>query len=325
MIRRREFVMLLGGAAAAWPPVARAQPPAGKLVKIGVLVPPLFPAVEGLRQGFRELGYIENQNLRLEYRWADGPADRFNGVASELVGLRVDAIVSFSTPASLAAQRATRTIPIVMAAVGDPVGSRLVASLVRPGGNVTGFASVSPELEVKRLELMTQLLPNLKSVGLLWNPTNAPVAIAEAAVRQTAQRLGFAVVSVGVGSEAEFDSGFRELRQARPDGVLVLTDPMLLNHQQQIITFMGDARLPAMYAHQDTAKAGGLLSYGAYYVALFRRAAGYVDKILNGATPGDLPVQQPERLQLVINLKTAAALGLEVPTMLLARADEVIE
>ena len=139
MIRRREFVMLLGGAAAAWPPVARAQPPAGKLVKIGVLVPPLFPAVEGLRQGFRELGYIENQNLRLEYRWADGPADRFNGVASELVGLRVDAIVSFSTPASLAAQRATRTIPIVMAAVGDPVGSRLVASLVRPGGNVTGF------------------------------------------------------------------------------------------------------------------------------------------------------------------------------------------
>ena len=275
--------------------------------------------------GFRELGYVERQNLRLEYRWADGPTDQFHAVVAELVGLGVDAIVTFATPASLAAQRATRTIPIVLAAVGDPVGSGLVASLARPGANVTGFASVSPELEVKRLGLMTQLLPNLKRVGLLWNPSNPPVVIAEAAVREAAQGLGLAVASIGVRDPSGFEVAFADLRRQRPDGILVLSDGMLLTHQQRIIAFMADARLPAVYSHQDTAKAGGLLSYGAYYAELFRRAAGYVDRIVNGAKPGDLPVQQPERLQLVINLKTARALGLEVPPTLLAIADEVIE
>jgi len=323
-MKRRKFITLIGGGA-AWPLVARARAPAGKLVTVGILAPQSFPAVQGVLQGFRELGYIEKQNLRLEYRWPNGSADQFFGVASELVGLGVDAIVTYATQASLAAQRATRTIPIVMAAIGDPVGSGLVASLARPGGNITGFASGSTELEVKRLELMTQLLPNLRRVGLLWNPANPPVVIAETAVQRAAQGLGLAVASVPVRDQGDFENAFQLLRRERPEGILVLTDPMLLSHSQRIIDFMAEARLPAMYSHQDTVRAGGLLSYGAYYIELFRRAAGYVDKILNGTKPGDLPVQQPERLQLVINLKTAKVLGIEVPPMLLARADEVIE
>jgi putative tryptophan/tyrosine transport system substrate-binding protein len=324
-MKRREFMTLLGGAAAAWPTVTWARAPSGRSVTVGVLAPQSFAAVEGLQEGFRELGYFENQNLRLEYRWAEGSADRFTGIASELVRIGVDAIVTFGTPAALAAQKATTTIPIVMAAIGDPVGSGLVSSLSRPGGNITGFSSVSPELEAKRLQLMTELLPNLARVGVLWNPTNAPVVIGEATVRRAAQALGLTVESIPVRGADDFESAFVHLRRERPDGVLVLTDPMLVAQSRRIIDFMAEHRLPAVYAHQDTARAGGLVSYGAYYRELFRRAAGYVDKILNGAKPSELPVQQPERLQLVINLKTAKELGLSVPDRLLALADEVIE
>jgi putative ABC transport system substrate-binding protein len=323
-MKRREFIGLIGSMA-AWPLAARALPPAGKLTTVGVLAPLSYPAVEGLRLGFRELGYVETQNLRLEYRWADGPTHQFDAVVAELVGLRVDALVTYATPAALAAQRATRTIPIVLAAVGDPVGSGLVASLARPGANVTGFASVSPELEVKRLELMTHLLPNLKRVGLLWNASTPPVVIAEAAVQEAARGLGLAVASISLRDPTGFEVAFADLRREQPDGVLVLSDSMLLVHQQRIIAFMADARLPAMYAHQDTVKAGGLLSYGAVYADLFRRAAGYVDRIVNGAKPADLPVEQPTKLELVINLKTARLLGIEIPPQLLASADEVIE
>jgi ABC-type uncharacterized transport system substrate-binding protein len=323
--RRREFMSLLGGAVLDWPTVTWARAPSGTSVTVGVLAPQSFAAVEGLQEGFRELGYFENQNLRLEFRWAEGSADQFTGIASEFVRIRVDAIVTFGTPAALAAQKATTAVPIVMAAIGDPVGSGLVSSLSRPGGNITGFASISPELEVKRLQLMTEMLPNVARVGVLWNPTNPSVVIAEETVRRAAQSLGLMVESIPVRDADDFQGAFVRLRRERPDSVLVLTDPMLVAHSRRIIDFMAEHRLPAVYAHQDTAHAGGLLSYGAYYRELFRRAAGYVDRILNGAKPSELPVQQPERLELVINLKTAKALGLQIPDKVLALADEVIE
>lgn len=324
-MKRRDFIRSLGGAAAAWPLAARASPRSGKRVTVGVFVPPDFPAVAGLSEGFRELGYIEGQNLRLEYRWPDNSSQQFADLATELVKLPVNAIVTFGTPASLGSQKATANIPIVMAAVGDPVGSGLVASLARPGANITGFASVSPELEAKRLQIMTELIPNIARVAVFWNPKNAPVALAEAAVRDAAERLKITIESIPVGQADDLDGALDRLRQQPPQGVMTLTDPLLQTLSPRIIRFMADHRLPAIYAHQDTARAGGLLSYGAYYHELFRRAAGYVDKILNGAKPGELPVQQPERLQLVINLKTAKALGLDVPPSLLAQADEVIE
>jgi putative tryptophan/tyrosine transport system substrate-binding protein len=322
---RREFVALIAGAMTGCPSLIWARAPADRIITIGVLAPPGYAAVEGLKEGFRELGYVENRNLVLEYRWTSGSADRFAEITSQLVRTHVDALVTFGTPAALGAQRATTTIPVVMAAIGDPVGSGLVSSLARPGRNITGFISTFPELDTKRLQLMTELVPHVARVGVLWNATNAPEVNSEMIVRRSAPTLQLAVDSVPVRTTDDLDGAFERLRRERPDGVLVLTDPMLLAESRRIIDFMAEHRLPAMYTHEDTAKAGGLVSYGAYYRELFRRSAAYVDRILNGAPPSELPVQQPERLHLVINLKTARALGLTVPDKLLALTDEVIE
>jgi putative ABC transport system substrate-binding protein len=323
-MKRREFFTLIGGAATVWPLRARATRTLGKSTTVGVFVPPDFPAVGGLQEGFRQLGYTEGQNLRLEYRWA-AKADQFGDLVAELIKIGVDAFVTFGTPSSLACQRATTTIPVVMAAVGDPVGSGLVSSLARPGGNITGFSSVSPELEAKRLQILTDLIPNLTRVGIIWNASNRPVAVAEAAVQSAAKERQIAIESVSVSDLNELATAFDRLRRQPPQAVMILTDPLLQTYSPHIIQFMADNRLPAIYAHQDTVRAGGLISYGAYYHELFRRAAGYVDKILNGAKPGELPVQQPERLELTINLKTANALGLNVPLHIQQLADEVIE
>jgi putative ABC transport system substrate-binding protein len=293
-------------------------------VTIGVIAPLSLPAIEGLRKGFRELGYVEGRNLRLEYRWAEGPAERYVDAAQELLQLGVDAIVTWGTPATMGAQQATATLPIVTAAVGDPVAAQLVPNLARPGGNVTGFSSLATELEVKRLQVLKELVPDLQRLGVLSNPANPATAIAARGVQQVAQSLGLTVTTVEVrGNEVE--QALVELRDARPDAALVLADPVLLDRARNIVEFMSAQRLIAMYAYREFVQIGGLLSYGTNYHELFRKAAGYVDRILNGAKPGDLPVQAADRFELAINLKTAKELGLEVPPTLLARADEVIE
>jgi putative tryptophan/tyrosine transport system substrate-binding protein len=319
------MIALAGGATISWPVVAWARAPLGRSVAIGVLAPQWYAAVEGLKDGFRELGYFENQNLAFEYRWSEGSADDFFKLAAELLQIPVDALVTFGTAAALGARKATTSVPIIMAAIGDPVGSGLVTSLARPGGNVTGFISTFPEFETKRLQLMSELLPRLERVSVLWNPGIAPEVNSEIVVRRAAQMLRLAIESVPVRGPDDFEGAFDRLQRDRPDGVLVFTDTMLLAHSQRIVDFMAQQHLPAVYTHEEFAKNGGLLSYGAYYPELFRRAAGYVDRILNGAKPSELPVQQTERLHLVINLKTAKALALTVPDKLLALADEVIE
>jgi ABC-type uncharacterized transport system substrate-binding protein len=328
-VNRRAFITLIGEAAAVWPVVTalprvvRAAPP-GRPVTIGVIAPLSFPAIEGLRKGFRELGYVEGRNLRLEYRWAEGSAEQYVGVAQELVGLGVDAIVTWGTPATMGARRATATLPIVTAAVGDPVAAQLVPNLARPGGNLTGFSSLATELEVKRLQVLKELLPNLQRLGILSNPANPAVQIAARALQQAARSSGPTIETVELRGN-DVDNALVELGNARPDAVLVLADPVLLDHAKDIVAFMSAQRLVAMYAYRDFVQVGGLLSYGTNYHELFRKAAGYVDRILNGTNPGDLPVQQADRFELAINLKTAKQLGLEVPATVLALADEVIE
>jgi putative ABC transport system substrate-binding protein len=328
-MKRREFITLLGGAAAVWPlwavlpHVAGAAPPT-RSVTIGVIAPLSLPAIEGLRKGFRELGYVEGRSFRLEYRWAEGRAERYVEVAQELLQLGVDAIVTWGTPATMGAQQATATLPIVTAAVGDPVAAQLVPNLARPGGNVTGFSSLATELEVKRLQVLKELVPDLQRLGVLSNPANPATAIAARGVQQVAQSLGLTVATVEVrGNEVE--QALVELRDARPDAALVLADPVLLDRARNIVEFMSAQRLIAMYAYREFVQIGGLLSYGTNYHELFRKAAGYVDRILNGAKPGDLPVQAADRFELAINLKTAKELGLEVPATVFALADEVIE
>jgi len=327
-VKRRAFISLLGGAA-AWPLwtmlpyVARAAPPA-RSVTIGVIAP-LIPAVEGLRKGFRELGYVEGQNLRLEYRWAEGPAERYVSVAEELLRLGVDVIVTYGTPATMGARQATTTLPIVAAALGDPLGARVVPNLARPGGNLTGFSTMAGELEVKRLQVLKELLPNLHRLGIVSNPTNPATAIAARAIQQAAARTGgLTIVTVEVRGN-QVDQALVELREARPDAALVLADQVFLEHAKDVVAFISAQRWITMYAYREFVQLGGLLSYGTNYHELFRKAAGYVDRILNGADPGDLPIQQPDRFQLVINLKTAKGLNLEVPATVLALADEVIE
>jgi putative ABC transport system substrate-binding protein len=289
-VKRRAFITLLGGAAATWPlwtvlpHIAGAAPPT-RSVTIGVIAPLSLPAIEGLRKGFRELGYVEGRNLRLAYRWAEGPAERYVDAAQELLQLGVDAIVTWGTPATMGAQKATATLPIVTAAVGDPVAAQLVPNLARPGGNVTGFSSLATELEVKRLQVLKELVPDLQRLGVLSNPANPATAIAARGVQQVAQSLGLTVATVEVrGNEVE--QALVELRDARPDAALVLADPVLLDRARNIVEFISAQRLIAMYAYREFVQVGGLLSYGTNYHELFRKAAGYVDRILNGAKTG---------------------------------------
>jgi putative ABC transport system substrate-binding protein len=324
-LRRREFILLLGGAA-AWPITADAQHPdsPSKLNIVGVIAPP-FSAVDGLRQGFRELGYVEGQNLRLEYRWVEGSIEQYTAVVFELIKLGAAAVVVYGTPAALGAKEATTTLPIVVAAMGDPIGTGIVSSLARPGGNITGFSSLTSDLEPKRLEILKEGVPQLSRVGMLWNSGNPAVLPNSIAVRGAASQMGLTLDSEEVRDQHDFEVTFQHWRHNRPDGVLVLTDPMFLNHAPRILSFMAEQRLPAIYSHRDFVAGGGLISYGTNYRDLFRRAAGYVDKVLKGTNPADLPVQQPTKFELVINKKTATTLGLNVPNTLLVAADEVIE
>ena len=325
-MKRRDFITLLGGAAVVWPLATRAQQ-AGKIRTIGILNAGSagVPSAVVLPDALRELGWIEGKNIVFERRYAENRVERLPELAAELVRLNVDVIVGLGTLAPLAAKGATTTIPIVMTAAGDPLGSGLVASLARPGGNVTGMSLMAPDLGGKRLELLKELLPRLARVAVLWNAANPYPALVFKETQAAGRTLGIEVQSLEVRDPRDFDGAFEALRRQRPDALITVEDPLTFNYMKLIADFAAGQRLPTLHGFREDVAAGALMSYGANLADLFRRAAGYVDKILRGAKPADLPVQQPTKFDLVINLTTAKALGLEVPPTLLARADEVIE
>jgi putative ABC transport system substrate-binding protein len=322
-MKRRAFISLLGGAAAAWPLAARAQQ-SGKVYRLGVLAD-VTPALGGLFYGLRDLGYVEGQNLIIERRSSEGRAERWSELAAELVGLRVDAIVVSTTPAALAAKKATGTIPIIFPTAFDLVGVGLAESLPRPGGNVTGFALLVPEVSAKGLTLLQEAVPGLRRVAVLWNGANAANAIVWKEVEATARLAGLALNSGQVREPKDFETTFAAITRERPQGLLVLADSLVMQRRKQIVDFVSHEHLPAMFQFREFTQLGGLMSYGPNLQDMFRRGANYVDKILKGAKPADLPIEQPTKFELVINLKTAKALGLTIPQTLLATADEVIE
>jgi putative tryptophan/tyrosine transport system substrate-binding protein len=324
-VKRRSFIALLGGAAAAWPLATRAQQPSPKIARLGVLASLPLPALQRLSRKLREYGYVEGQNLRIESHFAEGRDDRYPALAAELVASQVDLIVTWGAPAALAAKQATRTIPIVMGAIGDPVSVGVVSNLARPEGNITGFAAQNLDLEIKRLELLKDLLPQLSRVGILGNTANPFLDVLLKKLRPAADHLRVALELFEVRNSDEIEGILLRLDQARPDGVLVSPDLLLLTKRSEITASLAKSNLPAIYPFRDYAAMGGLIVHGANLGVLFERAAGYVDRILKGAKPSDLPVQLATEFELIINLRTAAALGLTVPPTLIARADEVIE
>jgi len=322
-MRRREFIRVLGGTALAWPLAARAQRTAGKIPRIGIIDNTAM--WDAFRKGLRELGYVEGKNIAFEYREAEGVPERLAKAAAELARLPVDVIATFGTPPSRAAKEATGTIPIVAISIGDPVRAGLVASLARPGGNVTGNTILGPDLSPKRLQLTKEVLPKVSRVAFLGNPDNASnVAILEE-LQAAAPKLGMKILSVPVRTAADFDGALAAMMKERPHALLMTNDPL---HQRQIgriIDFLAKNRLPGIFQTRENVVAGGFMSYGASLPELFRSGALYVHKILQGTRPADLPVEQPRIFELVINLKTAKALGITVPRALLLRADEVIQ
>ena len=277
------------------------------------------------RDGLRDFGYVEGQNIAVEYRWAEGRYERFPALVAELLALKVSVIVTAGTPAARAVKRATTTMPLVMIAVGDPVGSGLVTSLARPGGNATGLVSIAPDLEGKRLELLREIIPNLTHVALLTNPANPFHVASEQQVRAAASALHMKAQSFPVRAESEFDGAFEAMVRQRPGAMIMLADRLFLHHRARIADFALKHRLPAVYAYQELVEAGGLMSFGPSYPGMHRRAAYFVDRILKGASPAELPMEQPSKFELMLNLKTARALGLPIPHSVLLRADDVIQ
>jgi putative ABC transport system substrate-binding protein len=323
-MKRREFMKLLGGAMAGWPIAARAQQRV-RNVRIGVLGTSPLPPLQRLFRKLPEYGYVEGRNLRLEMRFAEGRDDRYPALAAELVALPVDVIVTWGTPAALAAKQATTTIPIVMGSIADPVSVGVVSNLARPEGNITGFSSQNVDLEVKRLELLKELLPQLARVGILGNAANPFLDVVLKKLRPTADQMRIALELVEVYNSDQIEGALVRLDQARPDAVLVPSDNLLLTKRREIAAALARSKLPAAYAIREFATAGGLIVHGANLGVLFEHAAGYIDRILKGTRPADLPVQLATEFELIINLKAAAALGLTIPPTLLGRADEVIE
>ena len=325
-MKRRQFITLLGGAA-AWPHAARAQPSA-KLWRVGVLSPGMSgqsPGLQAFRQGMREVGYVEGQNLAILWKFGDDSVDRPTILAGEIVGSKVDVIFAINTSAALAAKNATSTIPIVVTRVSDPIRTGLVASLSHPGGNVTGLTTISEELEGKRLELLREALPRLVRVAVLWNAANPGHAMNVKEMEAAAPQLGLQVFAIGIRRADELPTAIGSAVSAQAGALFVIDDLVISSYQAQILELTRNAKLPVISQFRDFTVAGGLMAYGPNNDEMFRRAALFVDKIFKGAKPADLPVQAPTKFELVINLKTANALGLEVPPTLLARADEVIE
>ena len=326
-IRRREFIALLGGAAVGWPLAARAQQ-AGKLPTIGFLGQTTHSGgsewVAAFVQRLHELGWNEGRTIAIEYRWAEGREERFAELAAELVRLKVDVIVTSGTPQVLAAKQATSVIPIVFATAGDPVGNNLVASLARPGGNVTGLSNLISETGGKRLEFLREVVPGLRRLAILANVSNPAVVLDMGDVQAAARTLGLEVTTLEIRRAQDIVPAFEALN-GRAEALYVSSDALVNANRIRINILAVGARLPTMHGSGDYVEAGGLMSYGVNFPDQFRRTADYVDKILRGAKPGDIPVEQPTKFDLIINLTTAKALGLTIPESFLLRADEVIE
>ena len=325
-MKRREFITLLGGSAAAWPLAAVAQQP--KVWRIGVLlpVPPMPAMLSAFRDGMRERGYVEGQNLSIDVRWPQGTFEHDPSPVGELINSTVDVIVVWGTPTMIAVRHATSSIPIVMVAVGDPVGSGFIASLARPGGNITGLTNISVDLSAKVMELFAELVPGMKRVGVVRNPNNPVVTVVLRETEDAVRKLNKQVeVVVDAQTSDEFDRAFAQLSADSVDGVVVIPDQTVIEHSRRIAQLAQSARLPTAFQRRENVDAGGLFSYGPDLNDQFREAAFYVDRILKGEKPAELPVQQPTKFELVINLKTAKALGLTVPLIMQMTADEVIE
>jgi putative tryptophan/tyrosine transport system substrate-binding protein len=327
-MERRAFISGITGGLLAAPLAVEAQQ-AGKVARIGYLAnhvasSPHLP--EAFRQGLRDLGYVEGRNVVIEYRDAEGKLERLRALAAELVALKVDVMVSSAYPGTLAAKNATNTIPIIMVGVADPVRMGLIASLVRPGGNITGLTLLAgTEIVGKHLELLKAAVPNLSRVAVLWNPANPMHVLRLREVEVAGRSLRVQLQILKAQGPEEFDSAFAAMTRERAGALYVVGDPMLSQHRRRLAELAAKSRLPAVYELKDHAEAGGLVAYGPSLLDMYRRAATYVDKILKGANPADLPVEQPTKFELVINLKTAKALGLIIPQSLLLQADQVIE
>ena len=315
-MNKRDFITLLGGAAALWALAVRAQQP--KVWRIGFLapVPPTPVMLSAFRDGLRGRGYVEGQNLSIDVRWPQGSFDQDPSVVTELVNSNVDVIVAWATPATIAARRATSTIPIVMVGPGDPVGSGFIASLARPGGNITGLTNISVDLSAKLMELFAELVTAMKRVGVVRNPNNPTVTVMLRETEDAVRKLNMQVEVVDAQTSDEFERAFAQLGAKSADGVVLLPDPTVIEHSRRIAELAQSARLPTAFQRRENVDAGGLFSYGPDLNYQFREAAFYVDRILKGEKPAELPVQQPTKIELVINLKTAKALGLTVPLIM---------
>jgi putative ABC transport system substrate-binding protein len=327
-MKRREFMTLLGAAAAAWPVVARAQqaamPVIGYLSSFPADINPIF--LQAFRRGLSDAGFIEGRNITIEYRWdEEGRYDRLPTMAADLVSRQVAVLFASPIPAALAAKAATATIPIVFAIGSDPVETGLVVSLNRPGANVTGATFLSVALGAKRLELLRDLIPKIVSIGLLVNPSNPNATQQTKDMEAAAYAFGLQLNVVNANSQSDFENAFATLVRQRTDALVVSADPFFISHRDQLVALAARHSVPVIYYAREFTVAGGLVSYASSFADSFHQAASYVGRILKGEKPADLPVMQPTKFELVINLKTAKALGLDVPATLLARADEVIE
>jgi putative tryptophan/tyrosine transport system substrate-binding protein len=327
-MRRRDFIPLLGGAA-AWPVAARAQQPTTRVARIGWLVtgdPTSYQlSLAAFRDGLRALNYIEGQNIAIEYRWAGGVVDRLPELARDLVHEKVNVILAGGTIGARVARDATQTIPIVVAGAGDLVEVGLIRSLAQPGGNLTGFVTAAPETTAKRGEIIKEMFPQAKRAAVLWNPTAPNTQLEMKALKESALALQLALTSYEASTAKDLENALNAIPNTHPHVVFVLNDPFMFARRKRTVESLFQAHLPAIFGYREYVDDGGLVSYGSSVSDSYRRAATYVDKILKGAKPGDLPVQLPTKFELVINLKTAKALGLTVPLPLLDRADEVIE
>jgi len=327
-MRRRDFTILFVVGMAIWPTHVRAQQ-LRKIPRIGVLLPGAPAAwsrrTKAFLDGLSELGYVEGKTIAIEWKWGDDQFDTLSGLAADLVRSNVDVIVTGGTSATKALKTATQTIPIVMAIVGDPVAAGLVDTLARPGGNATGYSIVAPELGTKRLELLKEIVPNLSSIAVLSNAKNPQSKIEMKEMQTAAQAMALQLHSAEISTEVGLEDAFVAMNKASAQALILLTDPILFSQRKRTVDLAAQYKLPAVYFYSGFVEEGGLMSYGPSDVDLFHRAAGYVDKILKGAKPSELPVEQPTRFELIFNLKTAKSLGLTVPPKLLLTADEVIE
>jgi len=325
-MKRREFIRLLGGAAALSPFAALAQQAGAEIPRIGFLSQSArTPMGERLRAGLRETGWIEGQNVTIDWRFAAGDLNKLPLLAADLVKTEVNVIVTTATPAAKAAQSATRTIPIVAIDPGDPVHAGLVASLARPGANITVESSIAPDLQAKRLELLKEIAPNISRLAVLSNVGIPPAEVALQELQSAAKNLNVDVQAVRISGPNDFDAAFVAIASQRLDALLVFPDPLTFTNARLIVDLANKNKIPAMFGAREFVNVGGLMSYGPSYAEMYRRAGIYVGRILKGTKPADLPVEQPTRFEFILNAKTVKALGLTVPPMLLATADEVIE